>query len=366
MDNIIMDEPNFDGALNVEDLESFLSEIDSEPISVVESKPVKKDLKLKPISKSSVDKLYKTDSFNALELLSIGKDDEIPKLVDPFFQKVGLASLVGTSDAGKSMFLRHLSLCIVLGLDDFIGFKLNCSSRKVLYISTEDDHNSVSYTIKKQIVKMLNIDIELDLLKNLEFIFNSDNVLDEITKRVANTNYDLVVIDAFADVFTKEINANTQVRQFLNSFDKVAKKHNTLFVFLHHIGKRTNYGSANKDNIIGSQAFEAKMRAVVEIRPDLKDNYKKELWILKANFLPHSFKQKSFTLNLTDELVFENTGLRGNNFTDSKIKDSLIISKVSELHAAKKSLREIEKELKDTEFAIGKSSIALIVKNIKK
>ena len=47
MDIIIMDEPNFNGALSVEDLESLLSEIGSEPISAeVESKSLKKNLVL--------------------------------------------------------------------------------------------------------------------------------------------------------------------------------------------------------------------------------------------------------------------------------------------------------------------------------
>lgn len=50
---------------------------------------------------------YKS-TFNALELYNL-EIDTVPKLLDPFFQKVGLAALVGTSDSGKSTFLRQNS-----------------------------------------------------------------------------------------------------------------------------------------------------------------------------------------------------------------------------------------------------------------
>jgi len=362
-----MDEHNFSGALSFEDIEKLLKSLDETETPTLEASE-------SSIGNSEVQNLSTKNSstidyenLNAFELLNFNIT-ETPKLVEPFFQKVGLASLVGTSDAGKSMFLRHLSLCIVLGLDNFIGFKLNTTSKNVLYLSTEDDHNSVSFTLRSQILKIIetNKNLDLQLLNNLEFAFNSDDFLAVLINKLKTKKYDLVVIDAFADIYTREINANTQVRQFLNLFDKLSKKYNTLIVFLHHTGKRTNYSSPNKDNIIGSQAFEAKMRAVIELRPSFKADDIKELWILKANFLANSFKKNSYKLNLTKDLVFENTGLRGSKLDNDKKNNPEIIEKVTELHKSGKSLRAIETELKNTEFEIGKSSIAIIVKNLKK
>lgn len=57
-------------------------------------------------------------SANAFDLFNKNVET-IPTLLNPLLQKVGLASLVGTSDSGKSTFLRQLSLTIALELKPF-------------------------------------------------------------------------------------------------------------------------------------------------------------------------------------------------------------------------------------------------------
>lgn len=305
---------------------------------------------------------YKS-SFDALELYNL-EIDTVPKLLEPFFQKVGLAALVGTSDSGKSTFLRQLSLNIVLQKETFIGCKLNCESNKVIYVSTEDDSNSVSAAIRKQVNYMIVQEENLDfsLLKNLQFIFDTENLLDKLKKRLEKEPCDLIVIDAFSDVFAKEINANTQVRQFLKDYDKIAKKYNCLIIFLHHIGKNTQKNTPSKDSIIGSQAFEAKMRVVIELRPSsYRENYK-DLWVLKANFLDSSFKTKSYVLEMNSDLIFKETGDRNSKNQNSKRDNSAIVEKVQELSGKGLSVRKIEEELKSTELKVSKSVIGEILK----
>jgi len=306
--------------------------------------------------------------FSALELYN-AKVENIPRLLDPFYQKVGLAALVGTSDTGKSTFLRHLSLSIVLGLDRFLGFKLNSKHNKVLYISTEDDSNSISYTIRKQIdgIKLVNKEITDDLLNkklhNLTFICNSENVLNILKNKLSKDNYDLVVIDAFADVFSKEINANTQVRHFLNQYDNLAKKHQCLFLFLHHIGKGKDSKKPSKDSIIGSQAFEAKMRAVLELKPHGNDDNVKDLWVLKSNFLDATHKKNSYILNFNN-LLFENTNNRGSIVTDS-FANNLELRKQIESLMEKNSVRKTTELLKENGWNIGHATVGKIVKDLK-
>lgn len=291
--------------------------------------------------------------------------EEIPKLLDPFFQKVGLASLVGTSDSGKSTFLRQLSLSIALNLENFLGFPLYSNTNQVIYVSTEDDKNAVSFSIKKQIDFLQKEDatIDLDLLTNLEFMFETDNLLKKLTNRLKRGPVDLIIIDAFTDVFTKELNANTQVRQFLNDFDKLAKKNNCLILFLHHIGKNTMRATPSKDSIIGSQAFEAKMRVVVELRPNQHKQNQKDLWVLKANFLDSSHKTKSYTLEVNDSMVFSSTGERSTKGQSFKSNNPQMMDKVLELHAQGLSLRKIEDALKDTEFKTSKSALGEMIKH---
>ena len=306
------------------------------------------------------------ESLNALQLYHL-KIDTIPKLLDPFFQQVGLASLVGSSDSGKSTFLRQLSLAIALKLDSFLNFPLNPKSNKVIYVSTEDDANSVSFAIRKQFnaFQSTHQNLDLNLLKNIEYIFDTTNLLNQLTTRLEKQHYDLIIIDAFADVFTKELNANTQVRQFLNDFDKLAKKHNCLILFLHHIGKKTMRFDPSKNSIIGTQAFEAKMRAVLELRSNFINSTLKELWVLKANFLNAQYKVKSYILDFGTDLIFVNTGERGLT-QNTKKNDPDVIKKVIELYKTNLSYRDISEKLKKTKYALSKSVVGEIVKAYKK
>jgi len=303
-------------------------------------------------------------SYNALELYN-HKTINIPKLLNPFLQKSGIASLVGTSDTGKSTFLRQLGLSIVLKRKAFLGFPLDCEHNKVIYVTTEDDYNSVSFSLRKQFKELEkdNNDIDIKDLENLEFIFDSDNLLKTLKEKLDKKSVDLIIIDAFTDVFSKELNANTQVRTFLNSYSSLANKHNCLILFLHHIGKRTQTKTPSKDSIIGSQAFEAKMRVVIELRPNTHKPNLIDLWILKSNFLESKYKQKSYVLELNENMYFKNSGLRNTKSTDSKINNPELIKKVLALDKQGLSLRKIESELKGTEFEIGKSTVSTIIKN---
>src|SRR5690606_11103584 len=304
-------------------------------------------------------------SYNALELYNL-ETLNIPKLLNPFLQKSGLASLVGTSDTGKSTFLRQLSLSIVLKKKDFLGFDLNCEHNKVLYITTEDDYNSISFSIRKQLKEIIKEhENNLDDFKNLEFIFDSDDMLRRIKDKLEKDSFDLIIIDAFTDVFAKELNANTQVRSFLNTYSNLANKHNCLILFLHHIGKRTQSKAPSKDSTIGSQAFEAKMRVVLELRPNIHKPNMIDLWILKSNFLEPKHKQKSYVLELNKNMYFKNTNLRNSKYAEGKTNNPDLIAKVLELHKKGLSTRKIESELKGTKFEIGKTTVNNIINDAK-
>jgi hypothetical protein len=304
-------------------------------------------------------------SFNAFELFNL-ETINIPKLVNPFLQKTGLASLVGTSDTGKSTFLRQLALSVVLKRKDFLGFLIDCEHHRAIYVTTEDDYNSVSFSLRKQIKELQKQDSEISLsdLKNLDFIFDSEDLLKTLNSKLDKNNVDLIIIDAFTDIFSKELNANTQVRTFLNSYSSLANKHNCLILFLHHIGKRTqNTKTPSKDNIIGSQGFEAKMRVVLELRPNIHKPNLIDLWVLKSNFLESKHKNNSYVLSLDENMFFTNTGLRNSKYSESKSNNPDLIKKVLELYKEGLSTRKIETELKGSEFEIGKSTVNSIIKN---
>ncbi|MBE6203592.1 MAG: hypothetical protein E7135_08050, partial [Rikenellaceae bacterium] len=121
---------------------------------------------------------------------------------------------------------------------------------------------------------------------------------------------DVVIVDAFADLYTGPMNENNRVRSFIQAFSTLAARYDTLFIFLHHTGKRTESLAPSKHNAIGSQGFEAKMRLMMELRPDPERHDIRHLCIVKGNYLSNDYKHDSFELRFTDALNFEATGER--------------------------------------------------------
>jgi hypothetical protein len=66
----------------------------------------------------------------------------------------------------------------------------------------------------------------------------------------------------------------------------------------------------SKHNLLGSQAFEAKMRLVMELRSDLADVTYKHLCCVKGNYLSADNKSESIKLRFTEHLTFKETGER--------------------------------------------------------
>lgn len=253
------------------------------------------------------EEILKRPVLTAEDLLNMNITS-FPFLLEGVFQKYGLAAISGPSDCGKSTLLRQFGISIVRGDEHFLGFKINANHRSVIYVSTEDDAISMAYLLKKQIPDAE----ENPKLKSLRYVFDSENLLRQLDEELTREPADCVIIDAFSDIYGDEMNASNKVRNFLQKFDNLAKKHRCLFLFLHHNGKRTEHLAPSKNNLLGSQGFEGKMRIVVEVRQDPKDTSLRHFSIVKGNYIPAEEKQSSFVLKMDKNMIFTNTGNRVN------------------------------------------------------
>ena len=71
---------------------------------------------------------------------------EIPTLLEPLLPKSGLVCLAGSSDTGKSAFLRQLAMSACAGLKTFLGMRLNAEHHSAIYVSTEYDETTAART----------------------------------------------------------------------------------------------------------------------------------------------------------------------------------------------------------------------------
>lgn len=227
----------------------------------------------------------------------------IPNIIDPIIPSVGIWAIVGSSDTGKSILLRQLALSIVRNVD-FLNFNTNPKHNNVLVIATEDDSVSTSFMLRKQADTVKDLD-------RIRFYFETDNIPEYIEEQLNKQSVDLIIIDAWSDVFGQNLNDSALIRQTLNIYKRLSEKFKCSIGFLHHTGKRTQKLVPSKDNILSGQGFEAKMRLVMELRADAVDDDYKHLCIVKGNYLGKEFKSSSYKLQLnTETFQFSDTGQR--------------------------------------------------------
>lgn len=284
----------------------------------------RQSLPIRENSKVEEDEKEKEKVDLKLKVVFTGEDlmnlpiDKTPHLWEPIMFKEGLVALTGSSDVGKSSFLRDLALAIVLKESTFLSHPLNATHGKVIYYTTEENQASIANCLRKQKERIGKKD-----LTGLKYIFSMEKPWNVIIDEMKASPVDAVIIDCFADIFEGNLNDNGDVRRYLQEISEVSVATNTLFILLHHNGKRTEHNAPSKNSMIGSQGFEAKVRLVLEIRKD--GDTTRSLWMLKGNHLPESMKKQGMQLNFDDNQHFTYSGKCdyvstsiNNKFVDSK------------------------------------------------
>jgi len=199
-------------------------------------------------------------------------------------------------------------------------------------------------------------------------MFDTTDLLNRLDKLLTQKAADVVLIDTFADIFDGDMNQSNRVRGYLQRFKELANKHNTLFIFNHHCGKKNDIRAPHKDNLLGSQGFESSMRAVIELRMDFKDRGKRHLCIVKGNNMDPKHKNLSYELEFDFENGFVNTGkqvpfsqLVKSDEKESQIKASLH-TRIANLKATGLSIAKITEQVKSEGFDVGKSTVGKICK----
>ena len=310
------------------------------------------DVALKPLSnKEEPEK----DVWNAKELIE-RKITKLPTLVDPIFPKCGSIALAGGSDLGKSTFLRQFALSVAIGDKKFLGWDLKTQHQRAIYVSTEDDKDQITISLK---TFNEHRNLKSEKFEGVDFVFAIENLVTTLRNRITINKIDVLIIDAFLDVFSGVMNDGGQVRRFITVYDQLAKEFGFLVIFNHHAGKRTQMFAPSKDNLLGSQSFEARMRLVIEMRPDFVDDNKLHLCIVKGNYLPPDYKKESFVIEANENRYFSNTGEREvfEHLRES-VKEKQDLKKLCwDLKEEGKTVREIEVDLRSQGYKISKSTV---------
>ena len=154
--------------------------------------------------------------------------------------------------------------------------------------------------------------IDNEVLSKLKFLFITENLYDNIRKVVSENCLDLLIIDCYTDVFEGSMNDSNIVRSFLTKYNNLVNRYGVTIVFLHHTKKSSEGMKPNKNSILGSQGFEAKMRSVMMLTKDKDDDSLRHLCVVKNNYLSPEEKKCSYVIKFNENLSFEPTGKRVN------------------------------------------------------
>ena len=229
-----------------------------------------------------------------------------PVLVEPLFPQCGLGAVIGSSDCGKSTLMRQLAACVACGRD-FLLWKTFPVHKRVLYVSTEDDSGAMSELLKRQNKAW---QLSKEEAERVEFLFSCDCIAEKVEACLVAKPVDLVIIDTFGDICKDDISQSNNIRNLLNLFADTARRHGCFILFAHHIRKTGENTAPSKLNALGSQAFEAKMRVLIELRRSKRNKDLLHLCIVKGNYLPNDYKQQSFDLHTDSDMNFTATGGR--------------------------------------------------------
>ena len=118
---------------------------------------------------------------------------------------------------------------------------------------------------------------------NYAFLFHTENILEQIDTLLQQQEADLIIVDAFADLFRGDLNSASPVRNFLEGFRNMSLKYGCAVVLVHHITKISASRGPDKNSVLGSQAITAFARQVLMLTKSGSDPKRRGLRVVKGN-----------------------------------------------------------------------------------
>jgi RecA-family ATPase len=275
--------------------------------------------------------------YTLTELLSM-KETKIPFLLEKLIPEKAITFLAGDSDTGKSLLYTQLATAIIEGKTEFLGLKLKAPLGKVLMLNSEDSPISISVRVKMQLSGKI---LSKEVSNKLSILANSQDAARKIEKILSKNPVDLVVIDAFADVFGEDINSSSAVRNFLNQFEALIQKYGCTVLIVHHIGKGKETLAANKSHMLGSVGTHGKARSVIMLSKPQSDSNFKSLKIVKNNYLGEDEKKQEILLEFDPKTLLHKT-VSEESLTKETLKQLKQVSKPKTRKSTKTDLSRQE------------------------
>jgi len=188
--------------------------------------------------------------FNVKDVLNAPREETIWS----FITKGVNNAIVASSEAGKSTLLLNLAIAIAQEKADFLGWPLNASKGRSIYISTEDGIGQ----LKTRLTAMLTEPITDN---SILFILDGRDLVSRLEKVLTEYPSDLVMIDTWGDLVGGKYDAE-YTRSTLTGIKNICIEYDSTPLFVHHTNKLSE-NIPDKSSVKGAGDFEQACRVVM-------------------------------------------------------------------------------------------------------
>jgi RecA-family ATPase len=257
------------------------------------------------------------------------KEDQTKFIIPELLPAHSVAMFIGEDGIGKTQLCTQLALHICFKYPSFLGLPLNAVHHSALICATEDSRKKWIQAAAKQHNKLEpNVkptSINLQFMEASEFD-ELQELKDSLEGELKRQPYDLIVVDAFSDLFTMidgEINSNKDARTLLKYLGGVCSTYSTTIIVIHHAAKTKIVAKRHNSKIFvekndsqGAGAITQRPRTVLALSNDPKSisenglTYTNYLHAVKANEMGKHYVKHAIRLQFDGgNLLHKNTGL---------------------------------------------------------
>ena len=183
------------------------------------------------------------------------KYEEDPFLMKPFLQKDACNMVFGDSEVGKSYFSLYMAVCLASG-KPFMGYAIEAPYKKTLFLDYEDS----PLIFNNRLFEVCGgLGISKDEISDYIQLYRPQgsirDLVEVVSKFVAENKYDLIVIDAGSNAAGGSPNDEQKVVDMFNALEQIP----CTKLIIHHEPKNTD-GFADNKAFYGSTFWRALTR----------------------------------------------------------------------------------------------------------
>jgi KaiC/GvpD/RAD55 family RecA-like ATPase len=247
------------------------------------------------------------------EALELIKDMPEQVFLIPGVKENTIGFIFGPPKSGKTAYVETLFLHIAGGRKEFLGYPLNYSSQKCLFISLEEGGKVYRYERNGKQLSTFKDDPERYLAARKNYMLSDasmpPNIINEehwniLDQAIADSGASYVCIDSL-NRLTSESNADEKIaKKIMMKLQRLVKRHGITLFVINHTTKSSNEGIQTGSSMSGSRIYGSEADFVIDVnRTATNGRYIKLAWSRHGNDILDTVDKFEITENRVVRII---------------------------------------------------------------